>query len=131
MLKLRFGLGAVVLVGAAVAVFILVGQIPKQGSGAAPTGSAAAAMPAIVTPVVKRTIPIYLDYSARTEPIKNVALLAKGSGYVQAQHVPDGADVREGDLLYGINPRDYQAALDQARAQAQRDAAALEYARAN
>jgi multidrug efflux system membrane fusion protein len=131
MLKLRFGLGAVVLVGAAVAVFIIVGQIPKQGSGAAPTGSAAAAMPAIVTPVVKRTIPIYLDYSARTESIKNVALLAKVSGYVQAQHVPDGADVREGDLLYGIDPRDYQAALDQARAQAQRDAAALEYARAN
>jgi multidrug efflux system membrane fusion protein len=45
--------------------------------------------------------------------------------------VPDGADVKQGDLLYTIDPRDLQAALDQAKAQAQRDAAALEYARGN
>ena len=37
------------------------------------------------------------------------------------QHVADGADVKEGDLLYTIDPRDYQAALDQAKAQVQRD----------
>ena len=36
----------------------------------------------------------------------------------------DGADVKRGDLLYKIDTRDLQAALDQANAQAQRDAAA-------
>src|SRR5262249_49698100 len=45
--------------------------------------------------------------------------------------VADGSDVKKGDLLYTIDPRDFQAALDQAQAQAQRDAAALDYARAN
>jgi multidrug efflux system membrane fusion protein len=58
-------------------------------------------------------------------------LQAKVSGYIRQQHVPDGADVKAGDLLYTIDPRDFQAALDQAKAQVQRDAAALDYARAN
>jgi membrane fusion protein, multidrug efflux system len=56
-------------------------------------------------------------------------LQAKISGYVQQQHVPDGSDVKRGDLLYTIDPRDFQAALDQVKAQRQRDDAALDYAR--
>ncbi len=81
--------------------------------------------------VVKRTIPIYLEYSARTESIRSVPLLPKISGYIQSQATPDGADVKEHDLLYKIDERDYRAALDQAQAQAQRDAAAVDYARSN
>jgi multidrug efflux system membrane fusion protein len=53
------------------------------------------------------------------------------SGYIRQQHVPDGTDVKESELLYTIDPRDFQAALDQAKAQAQRDAAALDYAHSN
>ena len=79
--------------------------------------------------VIKRTIPIYLEYSARTESIRNVTLQAKIAGYVQEQPVADGADVETGALLYQIDPRDYRASLDQAKAQLQRDAAALEYAK--
>jgi multidrug efflux system membrane fusion protein len=87
------------------------------------------AMPVPVADVEKKTIPIYLDYSARTESIRNVALQAKIAGYVQDQPVADGADVEAGTLLYQIDPRDYGAALDQAKAQLQRDTAALEYAK--
>ena len=57
--------------------------------------------------------------------------LAAGQEYpamFTSSDAPDGADVKEGDLLYTIDPRDYQAALDQAKAQMQRDKAALEYA---
>lgn len=85
------------------------------------------AMPVPVADVENKTIPIYLDYSARTESIRNVALQAKIAGYVQEQPVADGADVEKDALLYRIDPRDYQAALDQAKAQLQRDIAALEY----
>ncbi len=53
------------------------------------------------------------------------------TGYLAERGAADGADVKQGDLLYRIDPRDYQAALDQAKAQARRDAAQLEYARAN
>lgn len=47
------------------------------------------------------------------------------------QPAADGADVKEGDLLYKIDDRDYLASLDQAKAQSPRDAAALDYARSN
>ncbi|TKB31718.1 MAG: efflux RND transporter periplasmic adaptor subunit, partial [Mesorhizobium sp.] len=84
-----------------------------------------------VVNVVTKTLPIYLDYAARVEPIRNITLQARVPGYLQEQTAQDGSDVRQGDLLYRIAPEDYQAALDQAKAQVQRDAAALEYARSN
>ncbi|HWO44922.1 MAG TPA: efflux RND transporter periplasmic adaptor subunit, partial [Methylomirabilota bacterium] len=100
-------------------------------AGAATPGPASIAMPVPVTKIVKKDIPVYLDYSARTESIRNIALQAKVPGYIRQQHVPDGTDVSEGDLLYTIDPRDFQAALEQAKAQVQRDTAALDYARSN
>jgi multidrug efflux system membrane fusion protein len=104
-----------------------------RGGGGADAAAAPAAapfaMPVPVTKVVRKTIPIYLEYAARTESIRDVALQAKVPGYVQAQPGQDGADVKEGDLLYKIDGRDYQAMLDQANAQVQRDSAALDYAR--
>jgi multidrug efflux system membrane fusion protein len=89
------------------------------------------AMPVPVTKVVRKTLPIYLEYSARIESIGNVALQAKVSGYLKEQLAPDGADVKQGDLLYRIDPRDFQASLDLAKAQAERDEASLEYMRSN
>jgi multidrug efflux system membrane fusion protein len=100
-------------------------------AGAAAPNPAPFAMPVPVIKIVKKAIPIYLDYSARTESIRNISLQAKVSGYIQQQHIPDGTDVKEGDLLYTIDPRDFQAALDLAKAQVQRDTAALDYAHSN
>jgi len=88
-------------------------------------------MPVPVTSVVKRSVGIYLDYAARTESINDITLQARVAGYLQTQHVPDGSDVKEGDLLYTIDPRDYQAALDRAKAEKQRDVAARDYASSN
>jgi membrane fusion protein, multidrug efflux system len=89
------------------------------------------AMPVPVVPVVKKTLPIYLDYPGRIESIRSIALQARASGYIESQLAPDGADVKTGDLLYQIDPRDLHAAFDLATAQAERDQASLEYARAN
>lgn len=99
-------------------------------SPAAPP-QAAFVMPVPVAPVIKRAVNIYLDYPARTESISDITLQARVSGYVQSQNVPDGADVAAGDLLYVIDPRDYQAALDRAKAEKQRDIAARDYASSN
>jgi len=104
----------------------------RQGPGAAVAANAGPpAMPVPIVRIVKKTIPVYFEYSARTEPIRDVALQAKVSGYVHSQPVADGADVKEGDLLYKIDERDYVATVDQANAQASRDSAALDYASAN
>jgi multidrug efflux system membrane fusion protein len=106
----------------------LLGLFSERADAAAPMG-AMHAMPVPVSEVVKKTLPIYLDYPARTEAIRSVVLQAKASGYILEQAAADGSDVGEGDLLYRIDPRDYQAALNQAKAQAQRDEASLAYAK--
>src|ERR1700761_2880724 len=122
--KVLLGGAAIICIGAAIAAYsVRSGEV----AAAAPVGP-----PSVpVAAVVKRTIPVYLEYSARTESIREVSLQAKVSGYIQSQPTADGADVKEGDLLYKIDDRDYRAALDQAKAQAQRDDAALAYARSN
>lgn len=129
----KIGIGSAVITGAIMAAFFFIEKeaLFSGSAGAATQIPAAAAMPVPVTKIVKKTIPIYLEYSARTESIRDISLQAKISGYVQQQQVEDGADVKAGDLLYTIDPQDFQAALDQVKAQAQRDSAALDYARVN
>jgi multidrug efflux system membrane fusion protein len=118
---------AIICVGAAVATYSLrSGPVAAAAPAAGPP-----AMPVPVAAVIKRTIPVYLDYSARTESIREVSLQAKVAGYIQSQPTADGADVKADELLYKIDDRDYRAALDQAKAQAQRNLAALDYARSN
>ena len=121
---------AVVLVAASI-VGVYVTRQNASGIAGARAQAAPFAMPVPVTPVVKRSLPIYLEYPARMESIRSIALQARIPGYLEAQLVPDGADVKQGDLLYKIDTRDLQAALDLAKAQAQRDSASLDYARAN
>src|SRR5665213_1030254 len=93
--------GAAAIVAVAGGTFIVRNQLGLMpGAPVAAAAPAAFAMPVPVTKIVKKTIPIFLDYSGRTESIASVALQAKVSGYVQEQHVPDGSDVQAGDLLY-------------------------------
>ena len=124
--KILLGSAAVVCVGAGILFSSL-----RTGPVAAAAPSGPPAMPVPVTSVIKKTIPVYLEYSARTESIREVSLQAKVAGYIQSQPAIDGADVRGDELLYKIDERDYRAALDQAKAQAQRNVAALGYARSN
>src|SRR3981189_99766 len=124
--KVLLGGAAIICIGAAIAAYsVHTGPV----AAAAPAGRPAVPVP--VAAVVKRTIPVYLEYSARTESIREVSLQAKIAGYIQSQPAADGVDVKEGDLLYKIDDRDYRASLDQAKAQAQRNVAALSYARSN
>ncbi|MDQ7247052.1 efflux RND transporter periplasmic adaptor subunit [Dongia sedimenti] len=93
-----------------------------------PAGGPPPAFPVPVSVISKTTVPVYLEYVGTTEAIREVTLQAKVGGYLQETGITDGADVKEGDLLYRIDPDDYQAALDQAKARLQGDQAALEYA---
>jgi RND family efflux transporter MFP subunit len=100
-----------------------------QRAVAAHQPAGAGGMPVPVVSVIKRTVPVYLDYVGTTEAIRNVTLQAKVTGYLAEQAAADGADVKQGQLLYQIDPRDYRAAFNQVKAQAQRDAAAFDYSR--
>ena len=121
------------LAGAGLASFLAL-SVGEHGGGAnaAPiTPRSTPVLPVPTVAVVKKTVPLYLDYVGMTEPLRTVTLQAKVTGYLAVQAAGDGADVKTSDLIYRIDPRDYQAALDQAKAQVQRDQAALDYARAN
>jgi membrane fusion protein, multidrug efflux system len=131
MRALKFSLAALAAIGVVAIVGVRVAG--ERADGATPSASSPAmmAMPVPVVPVVKKTLPIYLDYPGRIESIRSIALQARVSGYIESQLAADGADVKSGDLLYQIDPRDLRAAFDLATAQAQRDQASLEYAKAN
>jgi len=130
-MRLKIVLAALAAIG--VVGFVGSRAVGDHADGATESAPAPAtmAMPVPVVTVVKKTLPIYLDYPGRIESIRSIALQARVSGYIDAQPAADGADVKSGDLLYKIDPRDLEAALEQANAQAQRDQASLEYAKAN
>jgi multidrug efflux system membrane fusion protein len=58
----------------------------------------------------------HVDYTGRTEAVATVELRARVSGYLTRVVFKDGAEVRQGDLLFEIDPRPYQAELDRASA---------------
>src|SRR5882672_5535591 len=60
-----------------------------------------------------------------------VTMAPEVAGRIVKLPVADNQFVHKGDELFEIEPADYRIALEQAQAQAQRDAAALDYARAN
>ena len=131
---LRYGINTALIVAALAGAYLLAkGEfgLSGGGAGAAPAAPGPQAMPVPVVGIVRKTVPIYLEYSARTEAIQNVTLQSKVTGYLEAQLVPDGSDVKAGDLIYRIDPSDFQAALGVAQAQLERDTAALDYLRSN
>jgi membrane fusion protein, multidrug efflux system len=79
------------------------------------------ARPASVAKVITKDVPIYLDEIGTCAAYETVQVQAQVSGVILARHFQDGSDVKKGDPLFTIDPRPYQAALDQAKAQAALD----------
>lgn len=82
-----------------------------------------------VAEVTQETIPIYLNYVGNTQSVRSVDISARVEGFLIERAFEDGADVEEGDLLFVIDPREYQARLENSVAQLAKDEAALKYAR--
>src|SRR5438105_6719297 len=77
--------------------------------------------PVLVAKVITKDVPLYLDEIGTCAAYETVQVQAQVSGQIIARHFQDGADVKKGDLLFTIDPRPYQAALEQAQAQATLD----------
>ena len=69
------------------------------------------------------------EYTGRLEAVESVEVRARVSGYLQSVHFEDGQIVKKGDLLFVIDPRPYQAELDQAKAELKLAKARLELAK--
>lgn len=81
--------------------------------------------PVAVAKVVTKDVPLYLDEIGTCAAYETVLVQAQVSGQILTRNFQDGADVKKGDLLFTIDPRPFQATLDQAKAQAELDQVTL------
>jgi len=70
-----------------------------------------------VAEVVQRDTPIYSEWVAVLDGYVNAQIQPHVSGYIIRQSYKEGSIVKRGDVLFEIDPRPFQAALDQAKAQ--------------
>ena len=87
--------------------------------------------PVTVARAVARDVPVYIDAVGKTVAREVVSVQPQVSGRVTQIHFTDGANVKIGDLLFTIDPRPYQAQLDQAEANVAQAEAALSLAKVN
>jgi membrane fusion protein (multidrug efflux system) len=74
-----------------------------------------------VARVIRENVPVYQEWVATADGMVNATLRAQVTGYLVRQAYREGDFVRKGQLLFEIDPRPFQAALDQSRSQ-QREA---------
>ncbi len=114
-----------------VVVFLLAPAL--AGCGNEPSQSKGAPPPPTVTIVkpVEGTIVDQDEYVGRFVAVDSVEIRARVWGYLEAVHFTDGQMVKKGDLLFTMDRRPYQVALDQARATLAQVRANLAFAEAD
>jgi membrane fusion protein, multidrug efflux system len=86
-------------------------------------------IPVVVTAAEQKDVPIYLDGLGTVQAYNTVTVRAMVDGPLVAVNFVEGQEVKKGDLLAKIDPRTYQAALDQAAGKKAQDEAQLANAR--
>lgn len=82
----------------------------------------------IVTQAVSRDMPIFYETIGHVTAYQTATITPQVTGEILKVHVDDGAFVKEGELLFSIDPAMYQAAFDEATAQLALDAASVKLA---
>jgi RND family efflux transporter MFP subunit len=70
-----------------------------------------------VSKPVSREVTKYFDFPGQTAAVSEVEIRARVTGYIMEVNFQDGQMVEEGDVLFQIDARPYQAALDRAKAE--------------
>jgi RND family efflux transporter MFP subunit len=70
----------------------------------------------VVGKPVSEYVADYEDFTGRTDAVFSVTITPRVSGYLDKVHFKDGDEVKEGDLLFEIDPRPYKAELDRTEA---------------
>jgi membrane fusion protein, multidrug efflux system len=114
----------------AVLVVGCLGFLISGGCAKAPAQVAPAEAPVIpVSQPVARDVTEYEDFTGRTEAVESVDIRPRATGYLVKIPFKEGAEVKAGDVLFVIDPRPYQAQLDQATGQVTLYAAQLKLAK--
>jgi membrane fusion protein (multidrug efflux system) len=105
----RVRLAALLLIGAA----MLAGCGNKHGPAAGPQPP----MPVAVVEVVPTDVPLMGEWVGTLDGFVNAQIQPQASGYLINQNYKEGAEVAKGQILFEIDPRPFQAALDQSSGQ--------------
>jgi multidrug efflux system membrane fusion protein len=98
------------------------------------TGVSVAPSETPVVPVsqpVRREVTDYVEFIGRTDAVHSVEVRPRVTGYLVDMPFREGAEVKENDVLFVVDPRPYQAQLDQAQGQIDLYKASLRLARTN
>jgi membrane fusion protein, multidrug efflux system len=85
----------------------------------------ASAVPVTIAPVVKTDFPVYLNGLGTVQGFNTVVVRTRVDGQIDKVAFKEGQLVNQGDLLVEIDPRPFQATLDQAKAKKAQDEASL------
>jgi RND family efflux transporter MFP subunit len=108
---------------------IVVGSL--VGAGCSSKQAAAPNAPDVeVTEVEQKDVPIYGEWIGTLDGLVNADVRAQVTGYIMKQGYQEGASVKQGQLLFEIDPRPFQAALDQSEGQLAQARASLANAEA-
>jgi multidrug efflux system membrane fusion protein len=107
---------------------LLVAQL-LAGCDGKPAADAAPPPPSVtVAHPLQKTITEWDEYTGRFTPLESVEVRARVSGFIDSVHFQEGQIVKQGDLLFVIDPRPYRLAVEQAKADVDRAQAKLEIA---
>lgn len=93
-----------------------------------PAGSTSSPPPVTVAKPLQKVISEWDEYTGRFQALETVEIRARVSGFIDSVSFKEGQVVKKGDLLFVIDQRPYQIAVDQAKADLQRAQAKLEIA---
>lgn len=88
-------------------------------------------VPVTVTKVVRKDVPVEIQVIGNVEAYTTISVKAQVGGELQKAYVNEGDNVKSGALLFDIDPRPYEAQLNQAAATLARGNALLSQAQAN
>jgi len=118
---------AVVLVG--VIAWRLIAHREAAGGGmgmrGGPGGGNDAPVPVTVVPVEQKDVAIYLSALGTVQALNTVTVNAQVAGQIRSINFNEGQEVKRGDTIAVIDPRTFQAAVDQAAAKKKQDEAQL------
>jgi multidrug efflux system membrane fusion protein len=118
----------------AVCAIVLLGYVAWHYTSAAQTNASReqskgpAPIPAMIQTIQKSDFPVYLNGLGTVQPYTTVTIRSRVDGQVTKVGFRQGQMVKEGDLLVQIDPRPYQAALEEAQAKKAQDEANLKNA---
>ena len=99
--------------------FVFIGACSNSKAKQAPQR----VVPVKIGDVTRQNVPVQIKAIGNVEAYNTVSVKALVGGEVMEVHFKEGQDVKQGDLLFQIDPRPYDAALKQAEAQLTRDIA--------